>query len=672
VGPWKAAVEPLFEARLCADRDAHVMSDDDLDDLLSEPNRRGRRPGMPVDPGRLLLSVKRDWRWIPLAAAIWAALGLLVAFLFITHTYLSQTVLVWEPKGSDSGRPDERLLATEAGSLKLPGAIRKIRQRLKLAVPVDTLQKQIEVLFDTRSNLVTVEATGPSARDATVLANTVVQVFLETQTDIARSRAQESQKALEGDIKVAQAKLDQARNLYDAFRAENGISDITQETGLAVANISELKANQQQARAEFDQLTGQIASLEEQAKTQPKTTLISASVGNPRLAELRNELAIATARFSPDHPRLQILRGQIRELEKRGGGSDSPVGTVGANPQQLTIAQALSTAKASLLAVTERIKSYDGLIQSAEQRSGSLRSLQGEARGLTAEVELGERRLNELQAQLSQARDAARTPQVEWRVLTPAVEPEWPERSKRRWIVAGMPILGMLVALLALLIRPLLDARVYTAREAGYWANTPVLGSSTWPRNPEMLFTLSDELSHHGAVAPGYTLVVGATGREKAHAEELAYWLGGGGFSDRKREHGPAARVRVTAAPPAGVHSAASGASGGGAAATVLSSEALVPVARQGGGAPLALYPQGTHAWLGATDGPALRRAARMADRVIVLLTSGAEVFTAVAGLKTRLGREAGVGLVMIGLSSELLKLPDRVGDVETFWARRQ
>ena len=59
---------------------------------------------------------------------------------------------------------------------------------------------------------------------------------------------------------------------------------------------------------------------------------------------------------------------------------------------------------------------------------------------------------------------------VEWRVVTPAAEPEWPEQSKRRIVVAAMPIAGVLVALLALLIRPLLDGRVYTAREAAYWA----------------------------------------------------------------------------------------------------------------------------------------------------------------------------------------------------------
>src|SRR4029077_2284233 len=101
------------------------------------------------------------------------------------------------------------------------------------------------------------------------------------------------------------------------------------------------------------------------------------------------------------------------------------------------------------------------------------------------------------------------------------------------------------------------------------------------------------------------------------------------------------------------------------------SSEALVPIYRQGS----ALRPylaEGTHAWRGAMEGPALRHAARMADRVIVLLTSGAEVFTSVAALRTRIGRERGVGVVLLGLGSDLLNLPDRAGDVQTFWRSTQ
>lgn len=653
------------------------MLEDDLDVLVDRPSG-GARPGAPIDPGRLWLSVKRDWRWIPLAGLTWGVLGVLVSFVFIGHTYKSDSVLVWQSRVE--GRSDDRQLATEAGSLKLPGALRLVKQKLKLGVPVATLDKQIDVWFDTRSNLVTVSASGPSARDAVLLADTVVELFLDQQRNIARARAEEGGKALEKDAAAARAQLDKARKAFDAFRAENGVSDIERETQLALDNAAHLKEQQQQAHADATTIDARISGLDTETRKHHATVVQSASSTNPRaqkLAELQTELATARARYAPEHPRIISLQAQIASLEASPGKSSAVSAvTTGANPEYQTLQQSLSATRAEQEAAGKRVKSYEQFARTADERIATLRALQGRAQAFQADIDLIQKRVTDLETQLSEAHDAARTPQIEWRVLTPAIEPEWPEHSKRRVIAAGMPIAGMLVALLALLMRPLLDGRVYTAREAGYWANLPVLGSSAWPRNREMFFTLVDELGDHGTTARGYTLVLGASGREKALAEELAYWLGGHAVGTR-RPQAAAATTRVEVSAPA--QSTRPGAFGeiftpptaDASGAPVSESEALVAIHRQG--TALAVYPnEGTHAWLGATDGPALRRAARMADRVIVLLTSGAEVFTSVAGLRTRLGRDTGVGVVLIGLSTELLKLPDRVGNVEGFWRSTQ
>jgi uncharacterized protein involved in exopolysaccharide biosynthesis len=658
-------------------------SADDFDELLGGGSpARSARPGLPVDPGRLWLSVKRDWRWIPFAGAIWLALGLVVAFVFIRHTFKAETILIWEPKGE--GHADERQLATEAGSLKLPGALRRVKEKLKLPFPIDALGRQIEVWFDVRSNLVTIDAAGPTKSEATKLANGVVAVFLEQQRDIARARAQDATKALETDVATARARLKEALGALDTFRAQHGISDIDQEKQLAITEVARLKQEQQQSRAEATSLQARAGELQSAFKKQGKTTVQAASSTNPeavRLSELRAELAAARARYSSDHPRLTMLQAQVSDLEGRVKKSSSVVSSVttGMNPEYASLQSSISTTRAEQEAALKRDKSYDQFVQAAEQRVAAITGIEGKARALLADVKVVEVRLSDLETQLSQARDAARTPQIEWRVLTPAMEPDWPEKSKRRVIVAGMPVAGMLLALLVLMIRPLLDGRVYTAREAAYWSNLPVIGSSAWPRSREMFFTLVDELGDQGVGAGGYTLVLGASGREKPLAEELAYWLGGGAVSTKREQQHNITRMEVAMATPAPKTQSASDtvvahapgmagavASAAPSSAPVSASEALVPVQRQG--AAISLYPQGTHAWLGATEGPALRRAARMADRVIVLLSSGTEAFTEVIGLRTRLGRESGVGVVLLGLSPELLKLPDRVGDIEGFW----
>jgi len=72
-------------------------------------------------------------------------------------------------------------------------------------------------------------------------------------------------------------------------------------------------------------------------------------------------------------------------------------------------------------------------------------------------------------------------------------------------------------------------------------------------------------------------------------------------------------------------------------------------------------------AWNGPLSGPLLRRAARLAHRVMVVVSSGMSVVD-LARVHTRLGREKGVGYVLVNVSDAYVDLHDRVGSVEEFW----
>jgi hypothetical protein len=72
-------------------------------------------------------------------------------------------------------------------------------------------------------------------------------------------------------------------------------------------------------------------------------------------------------------------------------------------------------------------------------------------------------------------------------------------------------------------------------------------------------------------------------------------------------------------------------------------------------------------AWNGPLSGPVLRRAARLAHRVMVVVSSGMSVVD-LARIHTRLGREDGVGYVLVNVGDAYVDLKDRVGPVEEFW----
>lgn len=622
------------------------------------------------------MSVKQDWKWVPIAAVIWGVLGVGVAMLVVKHTFKSQTVLIWEPLGQ--GSAIDKDLATQAGSLKLPATAREIKRRLKIRAAEGAVSSMMDVWFDTSSNLVTIETRGATAKDAARLGETVVAVFFDQQRRVTRTRAEEAVANLESDARATRGRLDQARQIFDSFRKEHGFSDIAADLQVATQAVNQLKQQQELTRTDATTLAARAEQLAGMVKLQPRMTVQSASSSNPdalMLAQVRTALATARTRLVPSHPQIAALEAQAAALAirvKQGlGVVSSGTTNSSANPEFAALQSSLSTTRLDKEDAANREKAYAGLIQSAEQRLAALTAIQGKAEGLGVDLKIIETHLQEISVSLAQARDAARLPQIEWRVFDKPGTPEWPEKSKRRVIAGAMPVAGALVAMLILCIRPLLGGRVYTAREAGFWTAFPVLASSTWPRDRESFFALLGDLGDQGAAAHGYTLVLGATEREKALAEELAYWLGGRGVADSGHQVGlESVRVNapavVTQAPGSAEPGSTSVSAGSG---PVRRSEALV-VMQPGatGPAPLALIPEGTHAWLGTTEGPSLRRAARGADRVIVLLTSGAEAFTSLSALRTRLGRDRGVGIVVLGLGAEFVNLPDRVGDVDAFW----
>jgi hypothetical protein len=58
-----------------------------------------------------------------------------------------------------------------------------------------------------------------------------------------------------------------------------------------------------------------------------------------------------------------------------------------------------------------------------------------------------------------------------------------------------------------------------------------------------------------------------------------------------------------------------------------------------------------------------------LADRVIVLVRANTMSALSIHDVRRRLGRDTGIGFLVLDLSEEYQGLPDRVGDVTGFWA---
>jgi len=53
---------------------------------------------------------------------------------------------------------------------------------------------------------------------------------------------------------------------------------------------------------------------------------------------------------------------------------------------------------------------------------------------------------------------------------------------------------------------------------------------------------------------------------------------------------------------------------------------------------------------------------------VLVVVTSGRHSVTQLLKIRGRLGRDRGIGVLLVGLDKDFAMAKDRIGDVGTFW----
>jgi hypothetical protein len=366
-------------------------------------------------------------------------------------------------------------------------------------------------------------------------------------------------------------------------------------------------------------------------------------------------------------------------------------------------------------AARRRQETYERLEQDARDRLTQLSSVEGEASALLASVRVAEGHVADVEAELARSQDQVRGASPGFRIVAPALMPEEPERSYRKPVAVGLPLVVVLLVLLVLVGIELKGLKVKTANELAYWGRAPVVATTTWPNKSGELAPMIYELSEAASRAGGRTVVIAASQLDRDIAADVTEHLRvsvavhGGRAPDEEDEHSdttfydPETGTALVTEPPSGqviVTEAPKGTN------IVLSrNEAMVVDREKPTGKKLAKAPtlasreektiarrRGsqveqvhvskarlvvdddraateivTHE--GSSSDAFVRRTSRAADRVLVVVRSGDLSMTRAAELRALVGREDdGVAFLLVGVPDWLAMLADRAGPVAAFW----
>ena len=630
---------------------------------------------MPIDPYRLRRAFTNGRRLLIGAAVVGLLFGFLWAKLMMSSAYQTTAVLKYEGDLRVAGMPvTQDAIAPVANALKRQSVLRKIADETGFDKSLTTLERAINYDIDLMAATVHISVLGKTGQDAADFAGIVTDVFMDYHKERQSRRIEAEIARTSKRIEAAQYEVDIARRQYNEFREAHGIANLPTEQQSMVQSAAKLRADSQLAMSEIRALEAQVSSLQTLLASTPKTSVVGGGTSPERAAydRLRGELVNAKATLSPEHPRVQALQQQVEQLgrELRTGGGTSVGGLVGANATYQAVDGQLRDAKSRLAALRERQKGLSEMADNAQHRVETFSDIEGEASALLADVKVNENLISGLRRTEAALEDALRDPPSGFVVLDPGAVPEYPVRNKMKTVVfVALPMLTVALALFIVLRREFHGLQLQTAAEVAFWGKGPVLGATTWPNDPLGLDELVAGLDDFAPSAKGRLLIIGGSPSESRLAGELAermnndwFLVDQGAVTPGESESAADQRAPLQTPPPSGPYPISRTSSQSVALARRPSpnvhSIRLAAAKEQ-----LRL-----EAWDGPFEGQALRRAARLADRVVALIASGSMSALRLNGLQDRLGRQQGIGYILVGLPEELRTLPDRAGEVSAFW----
>jgi uncharacterized protein involved in exopolysaccharide biosynthesis len=374
----------------------------------------------------------------------------------VYHPFLSQVIYLWEKsaigqayrsvKYSILGPPD-------MGGLKKEDIeYGKLLADFRAGVGVEPIGE---------SNVGQIIVKGPSRRVAHI-ANTLMDVYLESRTDRHVQEASQSNDLLAQQAEQAHKELQAVEARRLAFARDNHITFDFQKEGLEVAKLTELEANVIANRSKLAALKASYEIMKRQIAAEPSSRTVATTYELNSLRETvklkRLELATSLMglreRYREDSPEVTEVKNNMAKLDAMIAESSEKV--------EKTSSEGLNTFRQELVSKSNGIQSEmaatEATLAVLEDSASRLRErltavpgLQTELRSLDREMNVNQEKyqallLKKAQASVSMATARSTVPTI--RVVDRAMPPADPIWPKTKLLYPGALLLGALCGLL--------------------------------------------------------------------------------------------------------------------------------------------------------------------------------------------------------------------------------
>jgi succinoglycan biosynthesis transport protein ExoP len=437
---------------------------------------------------QFLSILKARW-WVAALVFLLTVGTTLAVSLILPKQFTATSTVVIDVKpdpiaGQFAGMLSPSYMATQVDVIRSDRVAQRVVRNLKLAdnaqVRADWLEAtggagDIEAWLSARfkpnmdvkpsreSNVISVSYTAPDAGFAAALANAFVQGYIDTALELKVDPAKQYSNFFDLRAKDAREALEKAQARLSAFQKEKGIIATDERLDVENARLSELSSQLVMLQA----LAAESGSRQAQAQG-PASDRIQEVLGSGLISQLkadlsRNEARLQelSARLGDNHPQVIEAKANINSLRSRLDTETKRV-TGGVGVTATINRQREAEVRASLDA----------------QRSKLLRlkAVRDEGAVLVREMENAQRAYEAVLSRLNQTSLESQATQGNIFVLGKATPPGGPSSPKVLLNTALSVVIGVLLAIGAVLALEMLDRRVRAFEDLTTAVGLPVLG----------------------------------------------------------------------------------------------------------------------------------------------------------------------------------------------------
>lgn len=393
-----------------------------------------------------------------------------------------------------SGATQSRSLETQLAILRSQAVRRAAIARLSPGAKSEASKYfdiAIEAVGDTDLISLTTRSHNPYASAA--IANAFCKEYIQLSRTKNRGQLQEATDFVGRQQQAAQARLNQARNALRDYKQRNGTFDLASESQNLLTEVGQIESEWRQARADKASHLAELSKLRTVAAGMTATRVVPAEiVRRPAVEAMKTQLTkleldrlAALQEYQPTRPEVQAIEGQIaairqrlrREAQTEVGSWTNEVNPVRQNVvQEITKLQgqvwATEARGVALKAASKRARAQLALLPDRERRLGQLNT------DLTAQQQayqmLNEKYQTLRMTQEARAADAS--------ILFPADPGTLVSASKARSLGIAL-ILGLMLAVGLAALLDWVDDRVHSVQDAKIVSRLPVLAQIPFAKN---------------------------------------------------------------------------------------------------------------------------------------------------------------------------------------------